>query len=344
MKNRLSLVIVILTIFLFGFEAYAVAVVRLRAKTAIARNIGNFEQIRNSLNDQQPKGAFAFAVVGNTVETGVLSQLCDKLRGESLSFLIILGDFVQTSTKANHDYFKSECVKRCRLPFPVFLVPGDRDVVYNQMNGDIDKITLLDFERIYGPSNFSFEYGGCLFIGLCTLPLPYSTKDSMDFLASALAWPRDDNRPVFVFTHMSPIATGSSAEAPFEKARDLVELVNRSKVDYVISADDHGCVGTKQGNTTYLAPETSIASSEDRKMLGGVHHAMVFTVNADSVSEKTVLVRCGRHIGEAARHFAMAELLPFLRKHPALTVVENILILGVFCASLHNVIRVGSRR
>ena len=340
MRNRLSLAIVIVTIFLLGFEAYAVAVVRLRGKAVFPGNIGNFERIRNSLRDQPAKDTFAFAVVSNTVETGTFMQICDKLRGEPLSFLIILGDFVQTCTKANHDYFKSEYIKRCRLPFPVFFVPGDRDVLYDEMNDNMDEVTLPDFERVYGPANFSFEYGGCLFIGLCTLPAPYSNRDSMDFLASVLTTPRNDNKPVFVLTHMSPIAMEDFNADSFEGARDLAKLVDHYEVDYVISADGHGGAGTKQGNTTYLAAEGGTASSQDKKIVGGAHHALVFTVHSDSVSEEIVLARHHVDVGGAARHFAVAELSPFLKKHRALTVVENLLILGVFCASLHNVIRV----
>jgi hypothetical protein len=194
-------------------------------------------------------------------------ELCDKLQGKSLSFLIVLGGFIQSCTKANHDYFKSEYVKKCRLPFPVFFVSGDRDVLYDEMNADMD-------------------------------------------------------------------------EDSFERALDLTELLDHYKVDYVISADGHGCTRTTQGNTTYLVADNGTVSSPDKKIAGGAHHALVFTVHSDSVPEEIVLARRRADIGGAARHFAMAKLFPFLKKHLALTIVENLLILGVFCAFLRNVIRV----
>lgn len=60
----------------------------------------------------------------------------------------------------NHAYFRSECANTYRLPFPAFLVVGNREVAYNEMKYDANKVSLTDFEKIYGQLNFSFEYRG----------------------------------------------------------------------------------------------------------------------------------------------------------------------------------------
>ena len=169
-KSGLSLGVVVVTAFLLGFEAYTFAVVRGESQTGLPENYGNFERIRNSLTEQGPKDEFSFALVGDTQGTRTFERLCDELRNEPLSFMVILGDFVKTSTRGNHDYFRSRCAKEYRLPFPVFLVAGNRDVVCEEVDYDIDKVSPVDLERMYGPRNFSFEYNGCLFIGLCILP------------------------------------------------------------------------------------------------------------------------------------------------------------------------------
>ncbi|MBL7187657.1 MAG: metallophosphoesterase [Phycisphaerae bacterium] len=169
-KSGLSLGVIVVTAFLLGFEAYTFAVVRGESQTGLPENYGNFERIRNSLTEQGPKDEFSFALVGDTQGTRTFERLCDELRNEPLSFMVILGDFVKTSTRGNHDYFRSRCAKEYRLPFPVFLVAGNRDVVCEEVDYDIDKVSPVDLERMYGPRNFSFEYNGCLFIGLCILP------------------------------------------------------------------------------------------------------------------------------------------------------------------------------
>jgi hypothetical protein len=109
--------------------------------------------------------------------------------------------------------------------------------------------------------------------------------------------------------------------------------------DEVISAQDQCYARTKRGNTTYTVSGGRVASSQDKKTVGDAHHALVFTVNPGSISEEIVFARYHADMGGAATHFAVAELCPFLRKHPALTVAENLLILGMFSVSLHNTIR-----
>lgn len=119
MRNRVSLAVVIVLIFLLAFEMYDVTVAHFREIVVFPGNIGNFERMGNSLGDIPATSGSAFAVVSNIIETDSFMELCDKLQGKSLSFLIALGGFVLSRTKADYDYFKLEYVKRCRLPFPV---------------------------------------------------------------------------------------------------------------------------------------------------------------------------------------------------------------------------------
>lgn len=327
--------------FLLGFEGYTFAVVHSQSRESLPKNYGNFERIRNSLDKQGPKEAFSFAVVSDMAETCTFERLCNKLRNEGLSFMVILGDFVLTCEKGSYDYFSHACIHQYRLPFPVFLVVGEHDIVYDEMNFDIGNVLLANFENMYGPPNFFFEYSGCLFIGLCILPPPYSTNGSMEFLDSTLAKYSDRNRRVFVFAYTLSIVPADSATDRCEEMQAFEDIVSRYKVDYVVTAHDYGYARIEKGGTIYLVSTSGKddAPLENERALIDLRRALVFTVTPDSVSEKSVFVR---HCVEAsARHFAMARLSPFLKRHPATAIVENLLVLGLFCVLLRNLIKKG---
>jgi hypothetical protein len=341
-KNRLSLMVIIIIIFLLGFEAYAIAVVHIENQVSLPRNYGNFERIRNSLAEQEPRKEFSFAVIGNTNTIGgrTFKNLCDKLQNEQLSFMVILGDFVKRCAKSNHDYFRSECANKYRLPWPVFLVVGDQDVAFDEMNYDTDKVSLTDFEKMYGPSNFSFEYNGCLFIGLCMLPPPYSIKKSIDYLESTLSTRQVGNKKLFVFLHTLPVMTTGSKTNRFENVQAFMDIVNRYKVDYIISAHNDTCTKTKQGNTIYLTMAGG-APLAKKEVSNGLNRAVVLTVGPKLVSEKNIFAKDNIDILGAFRHFAIANLHPLYKKHPASIIVENFLILSMFFVFLHNAVKSG---
>jgi hypothetical protein len=111
----------------------------------------------------------------------------------------------------------------------------------------------------------------------------------------------------------------------------LVDILSRYKVDYVVTAYDHDYARTEEGGATYLVsvPRRGDARLEEERTLGDLHHALALTVSPDTVSERFVFA--GHRVEAGARHFATAKLFPFLRRHPALTIVENLLMLGMFC-------------
>ena len=183
-KNGLSLGGAVVMAFLLGFEGYAFAIVQNQNRASLPTNYGNFERIVNSLDKKEPNETFSFAVVSDIAESCTFERLCNKLRNKGLSFMVVLGGFVLTHEKGSYDYFNHACTHQYRLPFPVFLVVGDHDIVYDEMNFNIGDVSLADFENMYGPPNFFFGYDGCLIIGLCLLSAPYPTNRSLEFLDS----------------------------------------------------------------------------------------------------------------------------------------------------------------
>ncbi len=329
--SKKALSIVIIVVLLLGFEIYAIATGHTEGQTDLPENYGNFQSNIDAMARQAPKERFSFAVVGDIEGSRTFEKLCDKLRDEPLSFMVMLGDLVEECGKSNHACFRYECAEKYRLPFPVFLIAGNRDVAYDETEQDIGKVSLIDFEKMYGKPNFSFEYNEYLFIGLCILPPPYSTAKSIEFLETTLAKKRKDNQKIFVFMHMSPVLKPDSIAACCENVQELMDIINKNKVDYVISAHYHGYRKTEYRDTVYLVSGGGGGDLDETETFGDLHHAIVLTVDYESVSEKVIFAQRSADISNAVKHFAVAELYPFFVRHPVLTIAENLVMICIIC-------------
>ena len=328
-KQVLSIAIIVFI--LLGFEIYTIAAGHTEEQADLPENYGNFQSNIDAMARQTPKEGFSFVVAGDMEGSDTFETLCEKLRNKPISFMVMLGDLVEECGKVNHAHFIYECAEKYRLPFPVFIVAGNRDVAYDEAEQDIDKVSLTDFEKMYGKSNFSFEYNKCLFIGLCILPPPYSTGKSIEFLEATLAKKQKDIKKVFIFMHMPPVLKPDSVTACCANVQELVDIINNNKVDYVISAHYHGYRKTEYGDTTFLVSGGGGGNLDETEAFGGLHHAVVLTVNNESVSEEMIFAQQNTNISGAVQHYATTNLYPFFTRHPVLAIVENlVLICGTF--------------
>ncbi len=337
-KRRIPLSIVIIIAFLLGFEAYTYAVVHFERKAGMPQNLGNFERIRNSLKKQEPVERFSFAVIGDVRGLASFERICDELRDESLSFMAITGGFVNSCTKGNHDYFQWTFSKRCRLRCPVLLIAGDHDIDYKEMDYDDTKVQLVNFERMYGPANFYFEYSDCLFVGLCTLPPPFSNRQSIDFLEATLSGHKKQYRKVFVFTHMPVVTSDGPVAASFGNAGNFLDVVDRYHVDYVISSQYHDYEKTIRKDTVFLTIGGGGSPLDNKEKFNGSRHAVVLTVDGELVSEKIVLAPHSVEITNIPKYFAITKLFPILSRHVSFTIAENLVIIIIFCVFLWNMV------
>jgi len=184
-------------------------------------------------------------VVGDIKGRGTFEKIVEKLKKEPLSFMVLLGDCTREGTYGYHRYLKAELAEEMKTPFPVFYIVGNHDV-------DEKEFSLSQFEKAYGPTNFSFEYQGCLFIGLRILNYPYSTAESAAVLESLLATQRNDYRKVFVFMHIPPPISSDFQAGEFENSKQFVELFHKYNVDYVFAGNYHGYRKITFKNTVYL--------------------------------------------------------------------------------------------
>ena len=299
---------------LFALEAYMLTVDYGKRTAPLPRNYGNFEQVSAQLNGDT-KDEFSFAVVGDTRSFGTFERICAQFADEPLSFIVILGDFVQKGTFGEHQFYRCEVGEPFDLPYPVFHLVGNHEIGKG--------FTLNDFEKTYGSSNFSFSYQGHLFIILRTLPAPYPTQETLEFLEKELSIKRNLYDKVFVFTHIPPYTSPDFPARPLEYPEKFVELFERYHVDYVFSGDYHGYSRVKVNSVNYIVTGGGGAPLKYTSKYGNFHHAMVIMVKGDAISERILSVERHDELEDRIEHLAIADVSPWIMHHKTVALSFN---------------------
>jgi hypothetical protein len=304
-------------------EAYAIITVHTEGNEALPATFGNFERVRALLADDEDTEQFSFAVAGDIKGTGTFERLTGFLKAEPISFLVLLGDCVFNGRPGYHQYFRAELAEELRMPCPTFYVVGNHDV-------SEDQFPISRFEEMYGPTNFSFEYQGCLFIVLRILHMPhYSTKESLAFLESTLSAHQGEYNRVFVFMHIPPPVSAEFAARLFENTDKFLALCDKFKVDYVITGDYHGYARVQRKDTVYLI--TGGGGSRLEKVPGNFHHVILITVGPQGVSERIFSTEKAEELEDMIECWAITDVYPWMRKHLWTAILLNI---GVICCGI----------
>ncbi len=146
-----------------------------------------------------------------------------------VDFVLITGDLVRDALRVSeavarerYDLFKKE---KEAFPMPVWVVPGNHEIfgIERHKSGIAEDHPLYGkamFERILGPTYYSFDYGGVHFVGLDTADIDdrwyYGHVD-----ATQLAWLEKDlarvpkETPVVTFNHI-PLFSALEASGGYE--------------------------------------------------------------------------------------------------------------------------------
>jgi len=324
------ILVFIICIGLLIFESYTLFIVYDEGNAVMPSNFGNFEKVRNILDDRPAKDEFSFAVIGDSRGYGALGyatfeEIMERLKDENLSFLVLLGDCVYKGTPYFHMYFKSEWSEELATKYPTFYLPGNHDIGKD--------FTLSEFEDQYGPAIFSFEHQGNLFIFLNVLPEPYTIDGSIAFLESMLPFDRSAYNKVFVFMH-APITVQSTHST--KKVIDgdkLFPLFKDLGVDYVYAGDYHGYFREEHDGIDYIVTGGGGAKLIKAKF-GQFYHALIVTVRRDGgVFEEILQVAEARSLEDSMECLAMSEIYPFIKNNRILVIIINIAILLVLIFS-----------
>jgi len=304
-------------IFLFCVEIYVLVTGTFTRGGPPPAFFGNSRKTMERLPPVAPGETFSFAVAGDTRGFGTFARLCSTLRKMPLSFMILLGDCVHRPKPDEHAYFLRKLHGPLRVPFPVFYVVGNRDV-------NASCYSLSKWEKTYGPSLFSFEYGGALFVFL-DVRNPSLPSTSITYLEHILKNKRARNRYAFVFMHR-PVSWPSSfgIKGGFRGESQIQELCARYKVTYVISGDYHGYIRSRKGNTVYIITGAGGAPLHDPFL--HTHHALIITVSPHGIYER--FVSTPRHASwkDVIDYTAVTVVFPMIKTHPITTAGVTILI------------------
>ena len=173
------------------------------------------------------------------------NQLISNLsEGDSLDFIVVLGDVVETG----FDEYFEQCEDfigklKAKLPnpdLPIYVVLGNHDLYYNGLG----RWKQLNFSKNKGASFFRFKTTSSngttrSWYFLDTASAVVGTRQ-MKALSNEM---KSDNNPKIVFTHY-PIFVDKEFSTPFklsdprEQAR-LIDLFDKNKVDMVFSGHWH---------------------------------------------------------------------------------------------------------
>lgn len=198
------------------------------------------------------------------------------------SFIVIIGDFVETGTAAEHKSYLSIIDP---YPIPIFSAIGNHEMYPgNRPN----------YELFHGPENFAFDYGSCRFVVLNDIiPRRNGLTDAqIDWLASELVDPATPNR--FVLMHASPpVIPPPWGAPPFFNEDRFYRVVENAKVRLVASGHIHEFRHTVAGGVHYLT--TGGGGGNQDKLLqdptnqGIFHNFVLVTVHADGTTKLEVV-------------------------------------------------------
>ena len=271
----------------------------------IPQNLGNWPRILDALEVHPPDRPVSFAVVGDTHGSEVVEEILKGLRGVDLDFIVNLGDFVREPTVWAHRLFLKEMEEE--LPPtgpPMLLVVGNHDV-------DAQTFPLTVFERLYGPSTFSFECGGNLFVVLRNaLPGEEKAKLWGADLEKILSQRRGTARRIFVFMHKPPVDPSRVwKSARMSRSMGILE---KSGVDYVISGHLHRYGHTQIGRTEVLV--SGGGGGRLRGSFGKFHHTVVIRAFGDHVTEEILPVSTPRNPEERLESYYLSRVFPWFRR------------------------------
>lgn len=306
-------------LFLFFLIELSLIVIAKRAENTILPPLfGNFPGTIKSITSKEPSDRFCFAIAGDTRSNGTFEELLWKIEKKNPDFLILLGDCVDSGTKTSHRYFKAERAEQ-PVPFPILYIVGNHDI-------DPQSFTVNDFEKNYGPSNFSFVYNNCLFIGLRILSDLYPNDDSILFLKDTLRkFGACHYQAIFVFMHVPPPIDFGLNLRKVPKGEELISLFNRFHVDYVFAGDYHGYTTVRIKNTEY-----NISGGGGSPLYGHrttqFHHVMIITVTPEKVQKEIIYQKRAESLEDRIEHYAITKAYPWFSEHIFTAVIINMLL------------------
>lgn len=294
------------------------------------KNLGNTAEIINSLGNKESKIPFSFAFISDTENSDGSLWLISNLLKSDVDFLVFCGDFVNHSVLSEHKLFLYNIAK-LDPKVPIFLVPSNHDMDFHNTQGNSFK--RQDFENLYGPENFSFEYNKCLFVFLSNIL--QDGEEANIFLENVLSKRNKDIRKTFVF---SPTPSRAILNKVFPESpawmSEQDKILDKYGVDYVISGDYHRNLEFRGvNNTEYIVSGPGGSHFYPDSIFGRIKCASKITVYPDGIMRELLVCDTIIITDNSIRHFIYNKLSKYFEtKTMPLNLVLTVIILNALFA------------
>ncbi len=239
----------------------------------------------------QPVGddGFTFVALGDTRSNiNIARMVLSEVQTEKPAFIFANGDIVRRGRVEEYEAHHMRLMEMIR-PIPFITAPGNHE---RGPNNDFSA-----FKAIYGDLRFSFDYGGCRFIGFNNCDFGGVSSNDLAFLRDELSKPGADHK--FVTFHIPPAYLENAVESDGSRgftwnADAFHDLMVEFNVDHVFVGHIHGYATENIDGVQYTITGGAGADlTENLGEAGEVHNYVVVRVTPDGVKAEVV-----RHVGD----------------------------------------------
>ena len=307
-----SSVAIILLLVAILYQTYSLWIDHRAADMELPANFGNSDRnlAAAAASSASRPGEFRFAVVGDPAARSTFINIVNELNTLKLDFAVLLGDVTRSDTQGDHKDVRYLVGARVHTGHPMLYVVGNHDLGPGGFK-------LKDWEANYGRHQCYFKRGANLFI-ISHVPQvkDYDGGEGIRYLESVLQREAQSARRIFVLNHIPPACGFEWSARTLQDDRKLRDLLEKYRVDYLITGDYHSYARIQKGPTTIL-----VSGGGGSRVKGGrfgFHHAVVFSVRDDSVQERICAVPRGSSFGTRLRYIALTEMAPFMKANAPL--------------------------
>lgn len=285
-KKRFALAITLVALAASSFIAY-------RELVYVKQDFGRLAEYAKTENIQtlirqvqsKPLGAdgFTFVVVGDSqYNFRMAKRVMETIHAEQPDFVMSVGDLVQKGSVELYLAYHLPLVNILK-PAPLIPVPGNHDAGPNH-NFDA-------YKALYGADQFSFDYGGCRFVGFNDSTIWGMTPSRLRFLEKEFSKPGAAH--TFLFMHIPPdflkVFHGKVGRGFHTFQGAFHALLVRHKVECVFMGHVHGYSAFMRDGVRYIITAggggyLAEALPDEAK----VHNYMVIRVGSDGVHSEVV--------------------------------------------------------
>lgn len=303
--------LLIISIILLGILIYIYTVYKDFLTVKKSDFLGNTTGIINRLKNKEGNIPFSFAFISDTENSDASGWLIKRLLNENIDFVVLAGDSVNSPTQPEHKFFVNR-ISKYNPRIPIFIVPSNHDVCVEEKHSIPLEFTKADFQNIYGPINFSFIYNDCLFIFISNIG--QEDIEARNYLENVLAGRGEDIKHTFVFCS-TPLRgiINKVFQVPYWVS-EFDRIIEKYKVDYVISGDYHRHVELTDNNgIQYITSGSGGSHYHGDNSFGRFRNGTKVIVYPDGVMKEIVI--CNKKViitDNSIRRFIYNKVIPLV--------------------------------